>query len=77
MRANDCKGHEAGCTGEVVRGTRCDHCRAIHNAREAKRRKLRRKRGGCWVCGQPSRVVDGVHQSTCDLHQHYSAAMRA
>lgn len=71
-RSNPCKYRFAGCTAVVPRDGRCcEPCRIAHNKREAKRRRTRRKVGGCWVCGQPARVVDGETQRTCELHVSY------
>jgi hypothetical protein len=77
-RNNPCKGHEVGCTADPAPGARrCDNCRAVHNAREAKRRELRRKHCLCWVCGAEARVLDGVYLATCEQHASYSTDVRS
>lgn len=77
-----CRGREAGCLGSCL-GTRCDPCRAVHNAREAARRAARRKAGQCLVCAQPvartklqeagtKRVKEAARY--CRAHLEYYAA---
>jgi hypothetical protein len=56
---------------------RCAVCRVAHNAREAKRRKARRKAGECTVCGAKAIVVDGWTLSTCETHREYYRARAA
>jgi hypothetical protein len=56
---------------------RCAECRVAHNAREAARRKARRKAGQCTVCGAKATVVDGEPRSTCKVHGEYYRARAA
>lgn len=56
---------------------RCDECRVAHNAREARRRKARRKAGECTVCGASAVVVDGEPLATCKVHREYYRARQA
>lgn len=75
-RTNPCVYRYGGCLADVREGARaCENCRIEHNAREAKRRKSRRRKGGCWVCGEPVRLIDGKPQRTCERHEHYRAEM--
>lgn len=76
MRNNPCKGRETGCTADPAPGcSRCDHCRRIHNEREAARRKARRKAFACWVCGADAEeTAPGVFACTCAVHASYRAA---
>jgi hypothetical protein len=77
-RNNPCKGREAGCTANPKPGeSRCKVCRAAHNAREAARRAARRAECKCWVCGAEARLVGGVYQATCEVHQHYRREVSA
>ena len=54
---------------------RCKGCKTAHNAREAARRKARKRKGLCRVCGAPgARSEAGETLSTCPRHREYYAA---
>ena len=73
-RNNPCRGRELGCTADPAPGcSRCESCKAVHNAREAKRREQRRKSCACWVCGAEAAQVNGVYLATCPVHASYRA----
>lgn len=72
-RQNPCKGREEGCTADCDAGSRCDNCRAIHNAREAQRRQERRAKGKCVVCGAKAATRDGQPLTLCPTHVEYYA----
>jgi len=69
---NRCRGRERGCTAYPKPGeSRCQNCKAAHNAREAARRAARRATCKCWVCGDDAMLVRGVFAKTCEEHEHY------
>jgi hypothetical protein len=76
LKSRSCVGRETGCTGSA-NGSRCDVCRAIHNAREQARRQARRARCLCVVCGARAVRVDGVSLTTCQDHRAYYNARGA
>ncbi len=60
------------CAAPALEGMhRCAECRTAHNAREAARRKARRKAGVCTVCGAKAVLVDGATLTTCKTHREY------
>lgn len=66
------------CAATAPKGTsRCDGCRAAHNAREAARRAERRTAGKCVVCGKAAVKIDGKPLRTCKAHREYFRARAA
>ncbi len=76
-RANPCRGREAGCTQDCPEGSRCDNCRALHNAREKARQADRKAAGKCVACGHRAVVVEGVSLTLCKAHREYYRARAA